>query len=94
MPPVAEPLTAPMREFLVWVAFRPRTESDAREAWQSHCPRFTLWEDAQEAGLIALDSGVGPFGSGRVRLSRRGQDALSAASRAPQRGAAGSPGVG
>lgn len=47
------------------------------EAWQSHCPRFTVWEDACEAGLIVLDNEPGPFGSGRVCLSARGQAALT-----------------
>jgi hypothetical protein len=70
-------LSAPMREFLVWVAFRPRTHADAMEAWQSHCPRFTLWEDALEAGLIELESSCGPLGSARLRLTGRGQAALS-----------------
>jgi hypothetical protein len=46
----AEVVAAAMREFLVWVAFRPRTYADTMEAWGSHCPRFTLWEDAQDLG--------------------------------------------
>ncbi len=66
-----------MREFLAWVAFRPRTESDAMEAWGSHCPRFTLWEDALATGLIALDPVTGPLGSAPVRLTPRGEAALT-----------------
>ena len=56
-----------MREFLQWVAFRPRTHADAMEAWASHCPRFTLWEDAVDLEFIELE----PSTSG-VQLSARG----------------------
>jgi hypothetical protein len=75
-PALAEPLSAPMREFLAWVAFRPRTHADAMDAWQSHCPRFTLWEDALEAGLIRLEPGSDGPGSAQVRLTPCGQSAL------------------
>ena len=47
---VANDVSAAMREFLVWVAFRDRTYADTMEAWGSHCPRFTLWEDALDQG--------------------------------------------
>jgi hypothetical protein len=47
-------VSAPMREFLQWVAFRPRTHAEAMAAWASHCPRFTEWEDALEAGFVVL----------------------------------------
>jgi hypothetical protein len=75
--PPAEAPSAPMREFLAWVAFRPRTHADAMDAWQSHCPRFTLWEDALEACLVELEPGAGGLGSARVRLTLRGQAALT-----------------
>lgn len=63
-----------MREFLVWVAFRPRTYADTMEAWGSHCPRFTLWEDAQDLGLIEVEPGL-PQTSG-VCLTDRGHAAV------------------
>jgi hypothetical protein len=69
-------VSAPMREFLQWVAFRPRTHSDAMEAWGSHCPRFTQWEDALDAGLIELEAGSPD--SSRVKLTPRGQSTLGA----------------
>ena len=43
-----------MLEFLTWVASRPRTYDEAMEAWQSHCPRQTIWEDAIIDGLIQI----------------------------------------
>ena len=74
--PIAEPLSMAMREFLDWVAFRPRTHADVMDAWQSHCPRFTLWEDALEAGLVGLEAGPGAFGLDRVHLTPLGRAAL------------------
>ena len=41
-----------MIEFLSWVSNRRRTYDEAMEAWQSHCPRQTVWEDAIIEGLI------------------------------------------
>jgi hypothetical protein len=67
-------LGAPMREFLTWVAFRERTYADVVEAWGSHCPRFTEWEDAQDAGLVELAC------NGGVRLTARGRTALTGCS--------------
>ncbi len=71
-----ESVTASMREFLEWVAFQPRTYADAMDAWQSHCPRFTLWEDALEAGLIELEQPAAISSAARLRLTDRGQAAL------------------
>lgn len=70
MADAAEPLAAPMLEFLEWVRFRPRTHADAIEAWGSHCPRFTQWEDALELGLIELKPS--PCGGSHVRLTPAG----------------------
>jgi hypothetical protein len=69
-------VTDAMREFLVWVAFRPRTYADTMEAWGSHCPRFTLWEDALDLGLIGVDAGVPK--TSRVCLSDQGRSAIRA----------------
>lgn len=63
-------LSAPVREFLIWVARCPRTYADAMEAWRSSCPRYTVWEDALAAELIH----VAPAG---VTLTPRGQAALA-----------------
>jgi len=44
-----------MLEFLQWISSRRRTYSEAMEAWQSHCPRLTIWEDAMIDGYIQLN---------------------------------------
>ena len=43
-----------MVEFLVWVASRPRTYADVMNAWQSTCPRHTIWEDAMIDGYVQV----------------------------------------
>jgi hypothetical protein len=69
--------TAPMREFLGWVGWRPRTYAETMEAWASHCPRFTLWEDALAAGLIHIQAHPGaPIDQAAVALTPSGQAAL------------------
>ena len=65
---------AAMREFLTWVARCPRTEADVMEAWRSTCPRYTVWEDALAAQLVAVERDVGTrMGEARVTLTPRGQ---------------------
>jgi hypothetical protein len=65
-----------MIEFLSWVSSRCRTYSEAMEAWQSHCPRQTIWEDAMIDGYIELnrhESNQDP----QVRLTARGRALLN-----------------
>ncbi len=61
-------------DFLLWVASRPRSYAEAMEVWRTHCPRFTIWEDALADGLVALEGGgeAGLCGT-RVVLTPRGQ---------------------
>lgn len=61
-------------EFLTWVADRPRTYEETMEAWQSHCPRQTIWEDAVIDGLVKIESSL-PQGS-RILLTERGETLL------------------
>ena len=43
-----------MLEFLSWISSHPRTYADAMNAWQSTCPRHTIWEDAITDRLVQL----------------------------------------
>lgn len=69
-----------MRQFLAWVAERPRSYAEAMEAWRSSCPRLSVWEDALGDGLVRLDSQAAGCGAGgmRVALTDRGRDRLGA----------------
>ena len=69
--------TAPTREFLVWLARGPRTYGEAMDAWASHCPRYTIWEDALAADLVQVTCCPGqPLDQAEVRLTSKGQIAL------------------
>jgi hypothetical protein len=41
-------------QLLEWIAERPRTYAETMEAWKSHCPRLTIWEDALADGLLRV----------------------------------------
>ena len=72
----AEP-AAPTIELLSWLSVRTRTYDDAIEAWHSHCPRLTVWEDALIDGLIRIARGGD--GTSTVGLTERGGAALARA---------------
>ncbi len=61
-----------MLEFLSWVSSRRRTYAEAMNAWQSTCPRHTIWEDAIIDGLIQLN-GAGTCHDPEVALTPRGK---------------------
>ena len=63
-------LSAPTLELLSWISERPRSYADTMEAWTSHCPRLTVWEDAIADGLVKV-------GRGSVVLTSGGRAALS-----------------
>jgi hypothetical protein len=66
-----------MPEFLAWVARRPRTYAETMEAWQTSCPRNSVWEDALGDGLIHLADGVSrPTGQAAVTLTPQGRALL------------------
>jgi hypothetical protein len=68
-----DPLT---RQFLVWVAERPRSYSETMAAWRTSCPRLAIWEDALAAGLVEVETGSGvPLSQSPVRLTPRGDAA-------------------
>lgn len=62
-----------MRQFLEWVAAKPRRREDVLDAWASSCPRFPVWEDARAEGLIQQCGG----GERRVELTARGRAMLA-----------------
>ncbi len=70
-------IAAPTAELLSWLSMRPRTYDDTIEAWHSHCPRLTVWEDALIDGLIRIARGAN--GSSTVGLTERGRTALARA---------------
>ena len=57
--------TAPTLQLLEWIGDRERSYAETIEAWQSHCPRLAIWEDALADGLIQVRNG-------KVVLTKRG----------------------
>jgi hypothetical protein len=70
---------APTLELLAWVSARRRTYAEAMDAWRTHCPRLTVWEDAVLGGFIRVvrrpDGQV-------VELTEAGEAALASGNRA------------
>jgi hypothetical protein len=52
---MSESVNLLMLEFLAWISSRPRTYADVMEAWQTTCPRHTVWEDAMIDGYVQLN---------------------------------------
>ena len=61
-------------EFLKWVAARPRSVAEARQAWSSTCPLNCAWEDAISDDLVArrCDGRLELTPQGRARLEPTG----------------------
>jgi len=39
-------------DLVEWVARTERTYRETMDAWRTSCPRFPVWEDATERGLV------------------------------------------
>ena len=74
-----QPVDPLMLQFLAWVASRRRTYAEAMEAWQTTCPRHTVWEDALIDGLVLVQSQGSPCQSD-VMLTSRGRAILDESS--------------
>ena len=70
---VIEPLILDLRQ---WLASGERTYEEVMDAWRTSCPRLTVWEDANDRGLIATEEVNGrklirPSPSGLALLDQR-----------------------
>lgn len=68
-------------DLIVWAGRQPRTYSQVMAAWGTSCPRFPIWEDAVDLGLVACEyseqSGVmvAVTDAGRTFLQRERSEA-------------------
>jgi len=75
--PAANPVIEPLiLDLLEWLAGGERTYEEVMDAWRTSCPRLTVWEDANDRGLIATEHVKGrrlihPSAAGLALLSRR-----------------------
>jgi hypothetical protein len=51
--PVVESLVI---DLLEWIAARDRSYEEVMDAWRTSCPRLTVWEDANDRGLVAKET--------------------------------------
>ncbi len=78
---MTEPLATPSSraltlQFLAWVSSAPRRRADVMDAWQSSCPRLSIWEDALVGGLVRFEGGrVELTGAGRTMLDGSDKEA-------------------
>ncbi|HWG79868.1 MAG TPA: hypothetical protein VN681_08845 [Stellaceae bacterium] len=70
-------------QLLSWLAARPRSHAELKDAWRSTCPSTCAWEDAFTDGLVALAAGSERAAGARVVLTPRGRAALAAAEAPP-----------
>jgi hypothetical protein len=66
-----EPL---IRDLLEWIAIRPRTYAEVMDAWRTSCPRLTVWEEANDRGLVFRTNVEGQVPS--VELTALGKEFL------------------
>jgi D-3-phosphoglycerate dehydrogenase len=43
-------------DLLEWVEVRDRSYDEVMSAWRTSCPRLPVWEDANDRGLVEIDS--------------------------------------
>jgi len=54
--PAKDPvIDALILDLLEWLAKGERSYEQVMEAWRTSCPRLTVWEDANDRGLIATE---------------------------------------
>jgi hypothetical protein len=66
-------------QLLSWLAARPRSYAELKDAWRSTCPLTCAWEDAFNDGLVALAAGGERSDAARIVLTPQGRAALAAA---------------
>jgi hypothetical protein len=49
---VSDTIDALLRDLLIWLERAERPYPEVMEVWRTSCPRLTVWEDANERGLI------------------------------------------
>jgi hypothetical protein len=52
-PPVSDTVESLILDLLEWIGPNLRPYAEVLEAWGTSCPRFPVWEDANERGFIA-----------------------------------------
>jgi hypothetical protein len=67
-------------DLLEWLAQRDRTYEEVMEAWRTSCPKLSVWEDANDRGLVRREE---VNGRSLIRTTEAGR-VLLAKTRPPQ----------
>jgi hypothetical protein len=70
---MSDPADALLLDLLEWVAVRARPYADVMDAWRTSCPRLTIWEEANDRGLIVRKAGAA---GGKVAITPSGRALL------------------
>ena len=57
-------------DLLDWLSRRDRTYEETMDAWRTSCPKLTVWEDANDQGLVRVEGGS------RVVVTEAGREML------------------
>jgi hypothetical protein len=60
-------------DLLEWLSSRDRSYEETMEAWRTSCPKLTVWEDANERGLVCVEYG---YSRSSVRVTAAGAELL------------------
>jgi D-3-phosphoglycerate dehydrogenase len=76
---VGDTLESLIVDLLAWLAARERSYEEVMDAWRTSCPKFPVWEDANDRGLVTkvrvgdvLVVRVTPSGIAHLRDPRHG----------------------
>jgi len=71
---VTATVEALLLDLLEWVALRERTYEETMDAWRTSCPKLPVWEDANDLGLVRVESE-------KVRATHAGVELLATSGR-------------
>jgi len=70
---VTSTVEALVLDLLEWLARRDRSYEETMDAWRTSCPRLTVWEDANDHGLVWIED---KNGRSTVRVTPAGFEFL------------------
>ena len=53
---MSDPADSLLLDMLEWIANRERSYEHVMEAWRTSCPRFPVWENAKDRGLVVTEN--------------------------------------
>jgi D-3-phosphoglycerate dehydrogenase len=77
--PDAESVEPLIADLLEWIGPAGRPYPEVMDAWRTSCPRFPIWEEANDRGLVVRKRA--PECGGRVFLTTRGRAWLEESAR-------------